>query len=273
MSRNEIDIAVSWAAAEGWNPGLHDADCFYNTDPNGFFMGFLGDKPITCISAVAYDSHFGFLGFYIVYPNYRNQGYGIQIWNHAIAYLGNRAIGLDGVVAQQENYKKSGFKLAYRNIRHEGKSQKNNDSNKNIIHLSNVSFHDLLKYDSPLFPAPRKHFLKCWINQPQSNAVGFMSDKILKGYGMIRRCQIGYKIGPLFADNQTIAETIFQALNNSVEDNSTIFFDTPEINLHAVALAKKHYMKPMFETARMYTGQQPKIEIGKIFGVTSFELG
>ena len=28
MSRAELEISVAWAAAEGWNPGLHDADSF-----------------------------------------------------------------------------------------------------------------------------------------------------------------------------------------------------------------------------------------------------
>jgi hypothetical protein len=32
-------------------------------------------------------------------------------------------------------------------------------------------------------------------------------------------------------------------------------------------------MKKVFETARMYTGDEPVIELQKIFGVTSFELG
>jgi len=35
MSRQELDLAVDWAAAEGWNPGLHDANCFYAIDPTG----------------------------------------------------------------------------------------------------------------------------------------------------------------------------------------------------------------------------------------------
>ncbi|MEM9471495.1 MAG: GNAT family N-acetyltransferase, partial [Pseudomonadota bacterium] len=29
MSRQEADELVSWAAREGWNPGLHDADVFW----------------------------------------------------------------------------------------------------------------------------------------------------------------------------------------------------------------------------------------------------
>lgn len=50
-----MDIAVDWAAEEGWNPGLPDADCYYAADPQGFFIGFLGADPIATISAVRYN--------------------------------------------------------------------------------------------------------------------------------------------------------------------------------------------------------------------------
>lgn len=36
MNREEINLAIAWAALEGWNPGLSDADCFYAADPDGF---------------------------------------------------------------------------------------------------------------------------------------------------------------------------------------------------------------------------------------------
>lgn len=90
MTPDEVErIAVEWAAKEGWNPGIYDAPCFYAADPKGFFAGFLGDEPIACISAVAYDPDFAFIGFYIVNPEHRGKGYGLKIWNAAIAYYGN----------------------------------------------------------------------------------------------------------------------------------------------------------------------------------------
>ncbi len=52
MTRKELDIAIEWAALEGWNPGINDADCFFATDPKGFFIGLLDSKPIACFSAV-----------------------------------------------------------------------------------------------------------------------------------------------------------------------------------------------------------------------------
>lgn len=272
MTREELDIAVNWAGIEGWNPGIYDADAFYATDPKGFFVGFLENEPIACISAVAYNLNFGFLGFYIVRPDYRGKDYGIQIWNKAIEYLKTQNIGLDGVVAQQENYKKSGFKLAYRNIRYQGKSKKL-EMNNNTVKLSQIPFDELLKYDNNLFPAPRSQFLKHWINLPESASFGVRKDGKLAGYSVIRKCRDGYKIGPLFADNKEIAEKLFSAVNNYLEPDTVIFLDTPEVNPAAVELAKTHDMKMCFETARMYTKEAPSIQLQKIFGVTSFELG
>lgn len=273
MVREELNIVLDWAAVEGWNPGLHDADAFYVTDPNGFFMGLLDNKPVSCISAVAYNESFGFLGFYIVKPEYRGRGYGFQIWNKAIEYLKTQNIGLDGVVTQQENYKKSGFKLAYRNIRYQGKSKKSNYSDTHIVKLSQVSFGDLLKYDDQFFPASRPQFLKDWINLPETMSFGYQQNKKLSGYGVIRKCKIGYKIGPLFANNKEIAEKLFTAMNNFLESGSIVFLDTPEINSAALELAKSHRMKMCFETARMYTKEKPSLPLNKIFGVTTFELG
>src|SRR3954470_8753700 len=103
MRPDEISTAVDWAAAEGWNPGLADAPCFAAADPEGFFIGELDGAPIATVSCVNYDESFAFLGCYIVQEDFRGRGYGLQLWNAAMAHAGRRVIGLDGVVAQQEN--------------------------------------------------------------------------------------------------------------------------------------------------------------------------
>lgn len=271
MTRREVDLAAEWAAEEGWNPGIHDADCFYYTDPDGFFIGELDGEPIGCISAITYRDNFGFIGFYIVKPQYRGKGYGIQIWNRAMEYLKGRNIGLDGVVAQQDNYKKSGFKLAYRNVRYEGITGFSDSSG--TMNLSNIPFKELLDYDKKMFSLARPEFLKLWIMQPEGAALGIRKDGNLAGYGVIRACRNGFKIGPLFADNEDIAERLFNGLNSRVPEGEPIFLDTPDPNNEAIALAERHGMKRVFETARMYTGDTDILPVEKIFGVTSFELG
>ncbi|MFZ4547878.1 MAG: GNAT family N-acetyltransferase [Bacteroidales bacterium] len=273
MTRAEVDIAIEWAALEGWNPGLYDAECFYQADPNGFLIGLLEGVPIAAISAVKYSHDFGFLGFYMVRPEYRGFGYGIQMWNAGMANLKGCTIGLDGVIAQQENYRKSGFKLAYRNIRYQGFFGGNVTVDSGILPLFMVPFDELCRYDRMFFPAERATFLRCWIYQPQSTAVGILQNGRLAGYGIIRDCRTGYKTGPLFADTPEQAEQLFEALIANVPEASPVFIDIPEANPAAISLVNQHNMTPSFETARMYTGIAPELPVDRIFGVTSFELG
>jgi ribosomal protein S18 acetylase RimI-like enzyme len=282
MNRAELDIAISWAAAAGWNPGLYDSDCFYTADPDGFLIGFLNDEPIATISAVKYGQSFGFIGFYIVKPEYRGQGFGMQIWSAALESLksqnSGRNIGLDGVLAQQNNYRKSGFQLAYRNIRYQGSADgdfvaETPLADISLVPLTTLPFETIAAYDRPFFPSDRTQFLQCWIHQPESEAWGILQNGKLAGYGVLRVCQTGYKIGPLFADNAQLAESLFLALQAKAQVGTPIYWDIPEINPAAVRLAEQFGMQVVFETARMYTGASPELPFDRLFGVTTFELG
>ncbi|MCE5263239.1 MAG: GNAT family N-acetyltransferase [Deltaproteobacteria bacterium] len=273
MTRPEVDIAIRMAAAEGWNPGLHDADCFYAADPAGFLVGLLGDEPIATISAVRYGASFAFIGLYIVKPEHRGRGYGLGIWNAALATLPGRTIGLDGVVARQENYRKSGFALAYRNIRYQGTAGGYAPAAAGIVPLSGRPFLEICEYDRPFFPDDRKRFLECWISQPRGAALGVLESGRLAGYGVLRACRTGYKIGPLFADTPELADRLFTALQAEAPAGAPIFLDVPEVNRAAVDLANRHRLGVVFETARMYRGAVPDLPQDRIFGVTTFELG
>ncbi len=119
LRAEEMPFPVDLAAREDWNPSLHDGPAFRRADPQGFLGAWLGEEPVGCISAVSYGGAFGFIGFYIVAPEHRGQGYGLRLWQVGMARLAGQTIGLDGVVAQQDNYRRSGFVLAYSNIRFE----------------------------------------------------------------------------------------------------------------------------------------------------------
>lgn len=270
MTRSEVDLAIEWAAREGWNPGLEDAEPFYAADPHGFFLGSLDGEPIGSISAVAYDDRFGFIGLYIVRSDLRGRGFGRRIWETALSYLGERTIGLDGVVAQQPFYGSAGFRLAYRNVRHEGAGGGSAPSG--LVDLRTVPPAQLQAYDDALFPAPRPAFLRAWIAQSGTVGLGVANDGTLAGYGVVRPCRTGFKIGPLFADSEAIADRLFRGLTAHAA-GGPLYLDTPEVNASALALAERYGMQPIFETARMYTKQPPALPHERIFGVTTFELG
>jgi Acetyltransferase (GNAT) domain len=100
-----------------------------------------------------------------------------------------------------------------------------------------------------------------------------LQDDRLIGYGVIRPCQLGYKIGPLFPENEHIANSIFINLQSSIPIGETFYLDIPEINPLAKALVQKYNMTKVFETARMYNPKFPHLPTNNRYSVTSFELG
>ncbi|ACS80523.1 GNAT family N-acetyltransferase [Maridesulfovibrio salexigens] len=276
MTRDELDWAVDMAANEGWNPGLNDAEAFYAQDPNGFLIGLLNDTPIGCISAVSYDRVFGFIGFYIVAKPYRGKGYGMQLWRAAMERIQGHVAGLDGVFEQQENYSKSGFDFQYSNIRFEFDNTiqaATTQSSSELIKAEPAMLEELVAYEDKLFPCSRETFLSKWLTLPDSVSLASRTGGRINGYGTIRKCRSGSKIGPLFADNEKVAELIFQNLCAEADTDSLIYLDVPEINDQGLALAERYGMKKVFGTARMYAGSAPDLDLNRIFGVTTFELG
>jgi hypothetical protein len=271
MRPGEIPLALDWAAAEGWNPGLKDAACFAMVDPDGFLIGELDGEMAATISCVNYNDSFAFLGFYIVRADLRGRGHGLRIWQEAIAHAGARVIGLDGVVAQQANYKKSGFALAYANIRYGGVVAPP-ALQTNVLALGDVPFTLIAASDATVFPAPRRAFLRAWIDAPGHVGRALMRNGMLAGWGVIRPCRQGFKICPLVADDRAAAETVLSALVAAI-GGGEIFLDVPSINREAIALAESFGLSPVFETARMYTGAIPPLRTERVFGVTTFELG
>jgi GNAT superfamily N-acetyltransferase len=276
LTRDEMSLPIEWAALEGWNPGLHDAACFYAADPDGFLVGELAGDPVGCVSAVKYGSEFGFIGLYIVRPEFRGRGFGIQLWRAAMERLAGRNVGLDGVVAQQANYAASGFRLAFRNERFQGvvgRVAKDGELSRGVVATDAVAFAKLAAYDRAIFPAPRDAFLKSWLAQPDAGGFAAVEGDRLRGYAIVRRCRLGWKIGPLAADDLPTARGLYEAAAAFAGEGATLFLDVPAGNDAARELVAELAMTPVFETARMYTGEPPAVDLSKLFGVTSFELG
>jgi GNAT superfamily N-acetyltransferase len=276
MTRTELDSLVDWAAGEGWNPGLHDAEIFWNADPRGFIAAELGGELVGGGSIVSYDGRFGFMGFFIVRPDHRGHGLGTQLWFHRRDLLISRlhasaTIGMDGVFAMQDFYARGGFVLSHRDLRFEGAGVASPLAD-NLVELGEVPFADVARFDAAHFPAPRASFLQAWIAQPRSRALAAVADGALRGYGVIRSCRNGWKIGPLFATDPNTADALFRGLIDFAP-GAPIFLDAPENNPQAMRLAERHGLREVFGCARMYYGPPPALAHGEIYGVTTFELG
>src|SRR5215203_2862567 len=69
-------VAISMADAEGWNPGLDDAERFLAADPDSFLATEHEGEIVATVSCALYGDSYAFIGFYIVRSDVRGRGVG-----------------------------------------------------------------------------------------------------------------------------------------------------------------------------------------------------
>jgi hypothetical protein len=263
---DEIETLVNWAAAEGWNPGIGDASAFQAADPNGFLGAFVDDEMVAGISAVAYGADFGFIGLYICRPDRRGQGHGKAVWDAGMARLAGHTIGLDGVAEQQANYASMGFARAYETVRMSGIFAGTPAGER----FAPEQFEAVARFDASGFPAPRRNFIDAWTRPPRQ-ALVTMHGGDVAGFGVVRQCVEGQKIGPLFAASEAVAEGLLGALSQSV--GGPVQLDVPAHQEGFMRQLEASGFTPGFTTARMYRGPRPLIDDSRVFAISTLELG
>lgn len=271
-----VKTLVKWAEEEGWNPGPHDADVYYATDPEGYFGYYLDGELIAGGAIVSYEGKFGFMGLFIVKPEFRGKEIGRKLWYQRRDTLLSRlipgaSIGMDGVIAMQPFYNKGGFEIAFRDERYERIGEKF-EINGNISPIIDTDMNAILEYDKQCFGFSRPQFMKPWLNLPGNKTFKYTEEEKLKGFAVVRKANKGYKVCPLFADNEVIAEELYKACLNSVS-GELLYLDIPVNNNKAVELIMKFNAGYVFECARMYYGNPPEVAAEKIFSLTTFEIG
>ncbi len=276
LDLQDLKTLVEWAKKEGWNPGAYDAEIYWATDPNGFYGYYFKEVLVAGGAIVSYNNEFGFMGLFIVKPEFRGNGWGRKLWYQRLHLLTERlnegaTIGMDGVVAMQPFYQKGGFKTCFKDERYE-KIGIAFDLDSNISNIKNEDLPQILSYDEQCFGFSRPQFLSPWIKLAENKNFKYLENDQLKGFAIVRKVANGFKIGPLFADNIKVAEELYKACLNSVIGEA-LYIDIPMANQEAVQMVKNYHAKYVFECSRMYKGNPPQVAMNKVYGITSFELG
>lgn len=279
MTHSELRTLVDWAGREGWNPGRNDADLFWDLDPDGFLALEVDGRLAGGGAIIRYDERFGFMGLFLVDPAHRGRKLGTELWyarrDRLLARMQpDAAIGLDAVDAMIPFYERGGFQAHYRHRRFEvpAAAGKAPPADANVVELSRVPWPQVTELDRRGFPADRSRFLQAWVRQPGATSLGLVEGDRLRGYGTLRPCRTGWKVGPLLAEDRDSAERLLRRFRQIAgEDPLTV--DLPDNNPAAVSLARDLGMREVFGCVRMYYGPAPRIHDSQVFGVATLEVG
>lgn len=282
MRAEEVPILVSWADAEGWNPGAGDVALAWSLDPDAFIALRRGDELVGGGTVFSYDGAFGFMGMFIVREDLRGGGLGTDLWYERRSRMLGRlrpgaSVGMDGVFAMVPFYAKGGFELAFRGLRMEGTAPPADDAAWSsglgpVVPLGSLPFDSVEAYDRRHVPAPRAAFLRGWLDRPGVVGLGVVEDDELVGIGVRRPAARGHRLGPVFADRPDVAEALLAGLCAGVA-GEVVQLDVPEPNDAGLALAARLGWTESFGCARMYLGGDPGLPTERIYGITSFEFG
>jgi hypothetical protein len=178
----------------------------------------------------------GFLGLYGVEKRYQNRGIGKKLFNLCLKHIGNRNCGLNAVPGKLLMYqKKAGFAVSEGRaiVVFKGKP-KNLD---NLLMTINTSFtikelkrddksllSKIINYDTKVHKDNRQKLLTLTLNKEDYYTIAIIdeSNDQLLGYGSIKpNCGNQGMIGPVYADNDSVAEVLILNLIKSCKLSQT----------------------------------------------------
>lgn len=239
MNPSEFEEINQWCIDEGWNIGLYDSETYYKVDPLGHFVAKTS-KAIASLSLVKHSPTFFTLGPFIVHKSYRGQGIGEKLWNVAMTRMNyehpDSLIVLYAVSKQVERYKRAGFMPVLKNQRWyiNSKSSILPSINYHSVSLTKDLITTVSQYYKNHYFTDRELLFTNILKKPETNGLVIIDDNLIKGFGFIRRCVRGFRIGSLVADTPEIAQVLISdLLDFSLQE--PVFIDVPDSNPHEVS--------------------------------------
>ena len=281
----DIPLINDWARREGFAPGTGDIGIYRQTDRQGIWTGCLDDDPIGCIAGIRYNPAYGFIGLFIVRPDQRGRGYGVQLWRQALDHLQNvSCIGLEAAENRVDDYSGWGFQPASPTTRWQLDIGSRCDQlpattlpdGLRLIHGDAIPDPTIQIYDADRELSPRPHFLADWLHHPAGDVTALLDGKqACHGFARIRPCLLqqneGWRIGPLLADSPELAELLIRDLLKARQ--GLVIIDSPGGNALASPLLHNLGFSPTGRTLRMYRGVMPSRQLDEVYGLACLELG
>lgn len=204
-----------WCIDEGWNIGIYDSDIYYKIDPTGHYICKTTNN-IASLSLIKHSPYFFTLGPFIVHKLHRKLGIGEAMLNATIANIEHEhpkaSTILFSVPEQIERYKRVGFIPCINIQRWYIKSKETAYIKNECRTITKPLIPYINQYYQQHHIVSREIILNELLLKPETNGLVYIDNNIIKGFGFIRRCIRGFRIGALIADTPAIAQELIDEL-------------------------------------------------------------
>lgn len=279
LTRDELDVVLSWAVDAGWNPGLHDADALWAADPDALWGVEVDGMLVGAGATVRRGSRSGGVGLLLVEPSHRSRGIGSLTFPFLVdGALSRLEAGAGLVLDCPESYQDFCERFGFVPVRRVARSTavatlgRRGPYTGQLRALAQLPFDRVVAYDAKFSGGERPDFLRAWMTPKGGLGLGAYEAGWLIGMAILRPAHDGYRIGPFYAESRDIAEDLFVALSGTVVGQKLVL-DVPLEDPDIVAFASSKGFTLAAQAVHMQLGQVVEGPREQVYGESTLEYG
>lgn len=223
MTSADTEAADRLRELVGFNQSVDDWCDLLGWEPDGCFVGQLGQRTVGTVTTTAYGTSLAWIGMMLVDPGYRRAGIGRQLMTQALEVLAHvDCVALDATTLGRTLYDQLGFVevgLLWRwdgtvvGGRHRPRPIRN-------LHVQAATDSDLptiSRLDHDASGVDRERILRRLVEHPRAKRWKATRAGALVAFAMARPATRGYTVGPVVAREPSAAVALTEAVLRSMD--------------------------------------------------------
>lgn len=275
LTAADIPQAMRLKEQTGWNQTESDWVRLLELEPNGCFAAMSGDKSVGTVTTTTYGQKLAWIGMVLVDGEFRRRKIATRLMNVALDYLESlnvETVKLDATREGSYVYENLGFEAESSIERWARTALKTSASECSASSVSNLL--ELCEFDSLCFGADRSKLIEKLVKDAYfPPVVKFAQNGRLNGYALVRRGANAAYLGPLVAEDETIAEVLLDEALADVADEAIYIDVNTNYKSFERILTSRGFTRQR-ELVRMRRGERNDAASGNtIFAVAGLEVG
>jgi predicted N-acetyltransferase YhbS len=274
MWPEDIPAGERLCRSSGWNQVAPDWALFLELNPAGCRVAEKHGQLIGTVASIRYQHHFDWLAMILVDPSERHMGIGTRLLEEGLAAAeGAGCVRLDATAVGRRIYRKYGFEDEYtisRLTRNARASASLGNGGARPVRVQD--FPAIFELDRVVFGADREAVLRSLFARSVECA-WLVEDSQIQGYCFGRDGFLYHQIGPIVANDVSVARELVSACLNSSSANSYVI-DAPTLHSEWLEWLAETGFGEERSFTRMSRGEREETDdLRQVFGVAGPELG